>query len=42
MVTNLIAGTAMLAYFRARHTGLGTRERMQWALEHHGHQRHER
>jgi hypothetical protein len=40
-VANLLAGTAMLAYFRARHAGLGTRVRTQWALEHHGHQQHE-
>ena len=40
-VGNLVAGTAMLAYFRTRHAGLGTRARAQWALEHATHRRHE-
>ena len=41
-VANLIAATAMVAYFRARHAGLGTRARAHWALEHEAHGRHER
>ena len=40
-VGNLLAATAMLAYFRARHPSLGTRVRAQWALEHRPHQPHE-
>jgi hypothetical protein len=39
-VGNLLAGTAMLAYFRRRHAGLGTRVRSQWALEHHARPEH--
>jgi hypothetical protein len=41
-VGNLLAGTAMLAFFRTRHPGLGTRVRTQWALEHGRNQPHER
>jgi hypothetical protein len=40
-VGNLLAATAMLAYFHARHPSLGTRVRAQWALEHRPHQPHE-
>jgi len=40
-VGNLLAATAMLVYFRARHPSLGTRVRAQWALEHRPHQPHE-
>src|SRR5262245_58360749 len=40
-VGNLLAATAMLEYFRARHPSLGTRVRAQWALEHRPHQPHE-